>query len=387
MDTVVKPNWPVKKLGEVAEINPSKRDVLDLPPSTEVTFVPMSAVDEGSGAIVSPEVRKLGEVMGGYTYFAENDVLFAKITPCMENGKVAMAENLVNNLGFGSTEFHVLRAKQGIAPEWIYAYLRRDSFREEAEKHMTGTAGQKRVQKEYLENVPIPIPPHKTQKAIVERLDAIKKTQELNDEQISLAGELFESLLQKEIHYKRDWPIRRIGELARFINGYPFSPADWKTEGFPIIRIQNLNDKSKSYNYFPGKLEDKYLVKGGDILVSWSASLGVYLWSGGPAWLNQHIFKVIEDPKLVDHIYLYFALLTILEELKTKVHGGTMKHVTKRPFEETTIPTPSIEKQRMIAQKLSAVREYKKKLLKQKELLQELFSSTLAKAMKGELLK
>lgn len=118
----------------------------------------MEAVDEASGAILRNQVRRVQDVSAGYTAFQDRDVLFAKITPCMENGKVAIADNLVGHVGFGSTEFHVIRAKDGYLPEWIYFYLRRSETRQYAERFMTGTAGQKRVPPRFMQELQIPVP-------------------------------------------------------------------------------------------------------------------------------------------------------------------------------------------------------------------------------------
>jgi len=119
----------------------------------------MPSVSE-DGAIDTSIIRPYIEVKNGFTYFAENDVLFAKITPCMENGKGAIARNLHNELGFGSTEFHVLRPIPGkVIPEWIFAITKFPQFRNDAEKQMTGTGGQKRVPAAFLENYPISMPP------------------------------------------------------------------------------------------------------------------------------------------------------------------------------------------------------------------------------------
>lgn len=169
----MKTNWPGKKLGEVAEINPKKSELNGIADSMEVSFIPMQAVDDISGTITDSQVRKLRDVKKGYTYFKNNDVLFAKITPCMQNGKIAIARNLKNDIGFGSTEFHVIRPSNQILSEWIYLLIRQKSFREEAEKHMTGTAGQQRVPKEYLENLEIPVPGVEEQRRIVKKLEKI----------------------------------------------------------------------------------------------------------------------------------------------------------------------------------------------------------------------
>ncbi|MBI3326067.1 MAG: N-6 DNA methylase [Nitrospinae bacterium] len=150
-----------------------ERHIPDLPPETPVTFVPMTAVDEETGTIIAPDVRPLFEVRRGYTYFAEDDVIWAKITPCMQNGKAAIARDLENGLGFGSTEFHVLRPGGQVIPEWVFYYVRRPSFRKEATHHFTGSVGQQRVPVSFLENYEIPVPPLAEQRRIVERIEEI----------------------------------------------------------------------------------------------------------------------------------------------------------------------------------------------------------------------
>ena len=170
--------WQTKKLGDIATVNPPKVEVKSLNLSTPVSFVSMASISAESGTITQLETRKLEEVKNGYTYFTENNILLAKITPCMENGKIAIAEGLQNGIGFGTTEVYAIRPTPQVLPGWIYAYLKRATFRKQAEKHMTGSAGQKRVPKRYLENIDIPIPPLNIQQQIVERLDAIRKLQE-----------------------------------------------------------------------------------------------------------------------------------------------------------------------------------------------------------------
>jgi type I restriction enzyme S subunit len=136
----------------------------------------MTAVNEVTGRIENPEVRLLGEVRKGYTYFRERDVLFAKITPCMENGKSAIAVNLVNGIGFGLTEFHVLRPMENkVISEWIHCYIRQKSFRDKAAKNMTGSVGQQRVTVQFLRCVKIPLPPPEEQRRIVTYLNRISK--------------------------------------------------------------------------------------------------------------------------------------------------------------------------------------------------------------------
>ena len=130
----------------------------------------MEAVNETSSTILQMADRRFKEVAEGYSSFSENDVLLAKITPCMENGKCAIARGLRNGLGFGSTEFHVVRASQNLLPEWIYYFWRLPNTRALAERNMTGTAGQKRVPTVFFESLTIPVPPIEQQRRIVRTL-------------------------------------------------------------------------------------------------------------------------------------------------------------------------------------------------------------------------
>ena len=153
-----------------------------------------------------------------------------------------------------------------------------------------------------------------------------------------------------------DWEVVKLGEVGNYINGYAFKPSDWSNTGKPIIRIQNLNNPSASFNYFNGELDYKYLVKKGDILISWSASLGAYLWNGEDAWLNQHIFKVELTNQNVAKDFLYFALLYyFVGQALANLHGSTMKHIVKSKFLNILIPLPPLEEQKAIADILSTV--------------------------------
>jgi type I restriction enzyme S subunit len=158
--------WGLSKLGLCCELNPKRpKGISD---DTMVSFVPMSAVSE-KGHMDCSDVKPYGDVKKGFTYFAENDVLFAKITPCMENGKGAVAVGLSNQIGAGSTEFHVLRPIRGKSdPYWLYIITMFAEFRTGARKVMTGSGGQLRVPISYLENYPITLPPYSLQQQFAE---------------------------------------------------------------------------------------------------------------------------------------------------------------------------------------------------------------------------
>ena len=140
----------------------------------------------------------------------------------------------------------------------------------------------------------------------------------------------------------------RLGDIATYINGYAFKPSDWGDVGLPIIRIQDLTGSSYQLNYYSGKYPSKIEINNGDVLISWSASLGVYIWNGGKALLNQHIFKVVFDKVNISKQYFVYAVRYNLNVMVSKMHGATMKHIVKKDFDNIDILYPSIEKQNEI---------------------------------------
>ena len=142
-------------------------------------------------------------------------------------------------------------------------------------------------------------------------------------------------------------------EVATFLNGYAFKPSDWSKEGLPIIRIQNLTGTNKEFNYYNGDYNKKYIIEDGDILISWSASLGIFLWKNMTGILNQHIFKVIFDKNIeIDKIYFLHCMKFLIKKLEKNIHGSTMKHITRPEFEEIKFPIYDIDIQRKISKKI-----------------------------------
>ncbi|MDR1936782.1 MAG: restriction endonuclease subunit S [Candidatus Accumulibacter sp.] len=165
--------WSLRPLVEIAEINP-KRGKRQIQDNSEVSFVPMSAVSDKTGEIISMEMRTYAEVKSGYTQFEEGDIIFARITPCMQNGKSAIAKGLYNGIGFGSTEFHVIRPNLEIDAKWVHYLFRHREFLGDAAKHFTGTAGQQRVPASFMRKKTILVPPLPEQRRIVAELDALQ---------------------------------------------------------------------------------------------------------------------------------------------------------------------------------------------------------------------
>ena len=167
--------FPLFRIGDICTINPRKSQLADWAPDTRVSFVPMAGLNEHRMAFQPIEEKRLSEVSASYTYFEDNDVLLAKVTPCFENGKAGIARGLLNGLGFGSSEFYVLRPASQVLPEWIYFCVMHPLFRDAAIAQMTGTGGLQRVPKSYVEDFQIPLPPLEVQKEIVAEIEGYQQ--------------------------------------------------------------------------------------------------------------------------------------------------------------------------------------------------------------------
>ena len=176
----------------------------------------------------------------------------------------------------------------------------------------------------------------------------------------------------KEDNMKQGWEIKKLGEIATYINGYAFKPEHWVEEGLPIIRIQNLNNPNAEFNYCSLDIPDKYVVNNGDILISWSASLGVYEWNQGKAYLNQHIFKVLFNKVDINKFFFKYAIGAKIKDMLKNAHGATMKHIVKGDFDNTPIPVPPLLVQEQIVSELdllSGIIEKKREQLKELDAL------------------
>ncbi len=173
------------------------------------------------------------------------------------------------------------------------------------------------------------------------------------------------------------FPRVQLGDIADYINGVAFKPADWEESGRRIIRIQNLTDSGKPYNRTNREVAEKYHVLPGDLLVSWSATLGVFTWTGpDTALVNQHIFRVVPDSDRIDSNYLRHMLVDALNYMERHLHGATMKHVNRREFLATTIPLPPLPEQKRIAAILEAADALRAKRRESIALLDDLLQST-----------
>ena len=324
---------PDIQLSELVQVNPL-RPKIDLNPTDEVSFIPMSDVLE-SGRWVNHQSRQFGDVSRGYTYFEEGDVLFAKITPCMENGKGCYPKNLANGIGFASTEFHVIRAKDNADAGFISQWSVYKPLRLKASATMIGSAGQQRVPASFLESFKVPLIAKPEQIKIAEILStvnqAIEQTEALIAKQQRIKTGLMQDLLTRgidengnlrseETHEFKDsplgripveWNVRNIDSISDFITSGARGWAKYYSdEGAVFLRIGNLTRAHINMRFDdivsvrpPERSEGlRTLVVPGDVLISITADLGmigVIPEGFGEGYVNQHIALVrITDPEI-----------------------------------------------------------------------------------------
>ena len=185
------------------------------------------------------------------------------------------------------------------------------------------------------------------------------------------------------------WRTSSLGELASYTNGRAFKKDEWREQGLPIIRIQNLNDQAAAFNYSDAEHDSRYRVRHGDLLVSWAASLGAHIWRGGDAWVNQHIFRVEPREDVASKRYLFYVLKKSLPELYLKAHGSGMVHVTRGVFDAHPVPLPPREEQDEIVAELekqfSRLDEAVANLQRVKANLKRHWAATLSAAIEGRL--
>lgn len=302
------------KLGEICTINPKGYSLSE---DVEVSFVSMTKVGE-HGEFDSSEIKKYSEAKKGFTSFQDGDVLFAKITPCMENGKGAIAQGLKNGYGFGSTEFHVLRPHTDqITAEWLYYLTTWDIFRKNAAKNMTGSAGQKRVPKTFLENYSIDLPDVKAQNQQCRKLKKVDFLISLRKQQLAKLDELvkarFVEMFGDIIRNDKSWPIHNFSDIASSRLGKMLD-AKQQTGKYSYPYLANFNVQWFSFNVdnlnqmdFNEAEQKEFELRDGDLLVCEGGEIGrCAVWHNEiqPCFFQKALHRVRCNRQLVQPDYL-----------------------------------------------------------------------------------
>lgn len=399
-------NWQIKKILEICVIKPPKDEARKrLNESEFVSFVPMEDLGILNKEIHLRKERILKEVFGSYTYFADRDVLLAKITPCFENGKLGIASNLKNGIGFGSSEYIVFRPHECLLSEYLFYFLSDDNFRKEGEKNMSGAVGHKRISKEFIENLEIPLPPLTEQKRIVKILDkvfvGVEKARGNAEKNLKNSREIFESYLQSIFASPgKDWEACELNDYVRFIDYRGRTPK--KTErGIPLITAKNI--KMGFLQKYPEEFIDPrdyetWMTRGipnkGDVLFTTEAPLAnvAQLDTNEKVAFAQRTIVFQPDQKTLNSAFLKYLLLSkpIQKKIHEKGTGATVQGIKASLLKKIEIYFPkSLAEQKAIVKKLDALARETKKLeviYRQKFAdLDELKKSVLKKAFSGEL--
>ena len=379
-------------LSDMVKVNP-RRSNSRLAPAAPVSFVAMADVSE-SGEWTNREIRPIREVSSGFTSFIEGDVLFAKITPCMENGKGIHAVGLINDTGFGSTEFHVLRATRLADPRFIFHWTQDAALRKKAEAFMIGSAGQRRVQPDFFDHFMVPALPLPEQRRIAEILDtvdeAIRKTEKVIAKLEWMKQGLLNDLLTRGIDEHgepRDserhpeqfkdsplgwiptgWNVQRVDQLLASVDpamrSGPFGSAllkrELRSKGVPLLGIDNIYVErfEPKFTRFvtPQKATEltRYLVRPRDVMITIMGTVGrcaLVPDDLGPALSSKHVWTLTFDQSRYSPwlaCLQFNHALWVLSHLRRDEQGGIMSAIRSETLRTTLLPVPPLPEQGLI---------------------------------------
>ncbi|WP_312668060.1 restriction endonuclease subunit S [Tissierella praeacuta] len=410
--------WKEVRLGDVIEFNPTET----IKKGTISKKVGMEMLNPFQRKIEGFEVT---EYKSG-TKFRNGDTLLARITPCLENGKTAQVTILDDNeIGFGSTEFIVLRQKpKHTVNDFIYYLAISPMIRETAIKSMTGTSGRQRAQKDVIENTLFKLPPLKEQKAIAHILSTLDEKIEVNNQINKKLEEMAQTIFKHWFvdfefpnengePYKssggemvdselgmipKGWEVGCIGDYAKVKSGFAFKSAWWKEEGIPVIKIKNLQNNTIDFNDVGYVESDKiekakeFIVSGGDLLVAMTGAtigkLGLVPKYDGTILVNQRVGKFFLGDRPLERIGFLYCLVTqdsIYEEIVARGDGSAQPNISPSQIESIKITLPPKEKLDKINNILKEKFELMIQNIKENVIITQLRDTLLPKLMSGEL--
>lgn len=400
----MKEGWKNKTLAEVCQIKPPKKEAREkVSESSLVSFLPMEDMGIGVKLVQATKTKPLSAVVGSYTYFADGDVLLAKITPCFENGKLGIADGLKNGIGFGSSEYIVFRPNSTISKEWLYYFLSRETFRVEGAAQMSGAVGHKRVSKEFIEDCLIPVPPMAEQHRIVaileEALDGINTAKAITEKNLQNARAIFENHLQSVFTQRGPgWVEKRLEKIGKTQTGSTpktseqsnygdfisfVKPGDFKTDGTLAYDNAGLSESGA---------QGARLVSAGSVLmVCIGATIGKCGYCDQDVATNQQINSLTPRDGSSNR-FIYYQMLTEMFQRKVIHASGqaTLPIINKSKWSALSIwLPPSPAEQKKIADKLDTLSAetlllahlYERKLVA----LEALKQSLLHKAFTGQI--
>lgn len=441
--------WAMVKATDVCQVNPRKPPTNALPADAPVTFAPMAAVEQDLGAITDPEDRLFGEVRPkSFTPFAEGDVLFAKITPCMENGKAAVARGLSNGLGFGTTEFHVFRSNGAVVPEYLYHYIRQQSFRDEARAHMSGAVGQLRVPANYVKQFELPLPPLAEQERIVQKIEAVLSRVRAVRKRLAAAPDILKHFRQAVLvqacsgklteewratrvcdnsqhsqqtkagtrskgrktrsaelawawEVPKEWKWLSLDQAACQIVDCPHSTPKWSDTGEICLRTTNfkrgkldLSEVRRVSEEIFDKRNTRLIPKGGDVVYSREGGiLGIacMIPDRAKVCLGQRMMLIRPSVGLCDATFIMNVLNSayIVDRVRDLTGGTASPHLNVGDVKQFPVPLPSLVEQNEIVRRVNDLFAFAEsiecRVAQATKRVEALTQSILARAYRGEL--
>ena len=356
---VINHSFPLVRLGDVCTINPRKSQLTNLDQDMQVSFVPMADLNEHQITFQPKEQKKISEVSNSYTYFEDGDVLLAKVTPCFENGKAGIAHNLINGIGFGSSELYVLRPKEQVLPEFVYFCVTHKFFRDNALTQMTGTGGLQRVPRGYVENFQIPLPSLEIQKKIVKEIDDYQKV-------IDGARSVINNY-HPHISINPHWPLVELGNVCDFKRG-PFGGSLKKDifveSGYAVYEQSHaISNDFSNFRYFIN--EDKFSdmqgfqVYPGELIMSCSGTMGkvAIIPDNAPKGvINQALLKLTPNDRILGaFLKLWMESDNFQQSLISFTYGATIKNVASvEVLKKLKLSLPPIPTQQYIVAEIDS---------------------------------
>ena len=391
-------NWPLVKIGQVADINPRLPKHID--ETQEVTFLGMASVSE-DGKLLSEEFRTLSETKKGFTYFSSKDVLLAKITPCFENGKCLRPSQISREVGFGSTEFHVVRAQEGkLEANYLFYMLWSGHFRFNGKHAMSGAAGQKRVSADFIRGYEIPLPPLAEQKRIAAILDKADNLRRKRQQAIQLADDFLRSvfldMFGDPVTNPKGWEVVEIEKVCTDIVDCINKTAktvDYETP-YKMIRTTNVRDykidlsgvRFAEFEVYK-KWVSRLLSEKGDIVFTREAPAGEVgiVDADDLVFLGQRTMQFRPNYKRVNSTYLLYEMMGggIKRQMDKMSSGSTVKHLSVPECKKFKVRVPELALQ----DKFEEISKKVSELVKTSKGMHEIpfFNSLSQKAFAGEL--
>ena len=397
--------WEWATLGEICEINPRKPKDFVRSDNALTTFVPMKAVNAIKGEANIQRTEPYGKLKKGYTYFINGDVLFAKITPCMQNGKHFIAKDLLDEIGFASTEFHVLRPNALLFAEWVHFYLRQPSLLKRATYHFTGAVGQQRVPISFLKELEIPMPPLSEQKRIVadlnKKMAAVEKARAATLERVEAIRALPAAFLREIFSFDdgklpQGWRWAQLGDVCKIMVGK--TPPRENKDSFggrhqwakisdmnnPIIVSTDETLSDKGAQICSGRMIEK-----GTLLYSFKLSIGKTAFTGTDMFTNEAIAGLIpKDALILSKAFLRYALIFGDYGSFADV-AAKGKTLNKTKLAQLDIPLPPLSEQKQIVadlnKKMAAIEKARNATEEESEATHVLPAAFLREAFSGAL--